>query len=212
MIPPFSESTRYDYPLTPDSVVIDAGGFEGNWAAVIAARYDCTVHVLEPVSRFRERIDRNRRLLMHAKATVHPWGVAAQERHAVFHVAGDSSGEWAFGLPDEETVRLRGIGEVLAELAPNGCALLKLNIEGAEFEVLEWLVGNTRCRVVAGGQIGAWQTVKGAEHLLPDNIQVQFHSTMANAEARYDAIAAGLSRTHELTWQSKWCWENWRRK
>lgn len=201
MIPPFSEPLRHDYPLTPDSVVLDCGGFEGNWAAEIAGRYNCTVHVLEPVARFRERMDRNRRLLMHPKVTVHPYGVAAQSRHAVFHVAGDSTGEWSYGLPDEETVRLRGIGEVLAELAPGGCALMKLNIEGAEFDVLEKLLEHI-----------VIPNFPGAVSPLPDNIQVQFHHGLVeNDEARYESIADRLSLTHELTYQSKWCWENWRR-
>ena len=33
MIPVFTEGMRHEYPLTPDSVVIDCGGFEGNFAA-----------------------------------------------------------------------------------------------------------------------------------------------------------------------------------
>jgi hypothetical protein len=47
----FQESDRYDYPLTPDSFVIDAGGYEGNWAAEINHKYRAHVLVFEPVQR-----------------------------------------------------------------------------------------------------------------------------------------------------------------
>ena len=33
---------------TPDDVVFDIGGFEGNWAGDIQARFGCEVHVFEP--------------------------------------------------------------------------------------------------------------------------------------------------------------------
>ena len=45
----FSEQLRYEYPLTDNSVVIDAGGYEGNWFKQIYERYQCHIHVFEPV-------------------------------------------------------------------------------------------------------------------------------------------------------------------
>ncbi len=179
----FTEAMRHDYPLTPDSCVIDCGGFEGNFAKIITEKYGCCVQVLEPVKRFRDSMHRSPLIL------VHPYGVAGESRDALFNVGGDSSGEFATGLPHFETVQLRAIGYVLAELAPKGCDLLKLNIEGAEFEVLEMMVST------------------GAR--LAKNIQVQFHRNVPDYEARYEAIAVGLSYTHHLTYRAPWCWENW---
>ncbi len=183
---PFTESMRHDYPLTPNSCVIDCGGFEGNFAKIISEKYGCCVHVLEPVKRFRDSMHRSPLIL------VHPYGVAGESRDAKFNVGGDSSGEFATGLPHTETVQLRAIGHVLFELANKGCDLLKLNIEGTEFEVLESLL-----TMVMPSLAGV------------KNIQVQFHRNVPNAEARYETIAVGLSRTHHLTYRAPWCWENW---
>lgn len=199
---PFTDAARYEYDLAPSSVVIDCGGYEGNFAKIIAEKYGCTVHVLEPVKRFRDSMHRGPRI------GVHPYGVAAVTREATFHVAGDSSGEWTHGLPNTETVKLLAISDVLGGLAPNGCDLLKLNIEGAEFEVLESLLSHG---LIIGKEPNARGVCPSMNHIR--DLQVQFHHGLVpDSEARYEAIAAGLSLTHELTWRHPWVWENWRRK
>jgi hypothetical protein len=38
-----------EYDLNADSVCIDIGGYEGQWASDIFGRYGCTIHVFEPV-------------------------------------------------------------------------------------------------------------------------------------------------------------------
>lgn len=42
------EAKRWDITLTPDDVVFDIGGFEGNCTGDIHARFGCEVHVFEP--------------------------------------------------------------------------------------------------------------------------------------------------------------------
>lgn len=44
------------------------------------------------------------------------------------------------------------------------------------------------------------------------NFQVQFHKFVNGYEKRYKAIAASLSKTHELTYRFPFVWENWRLK
>jgi hypothetical protein len=50
------EELRYAYPLTDDSLVIDLGGYKGQWASDIYARYNCRVFIFEPVKVFHEKI------------------------------------------------------------------------------------------------------------------------------------------------------------
>jgi hypothetical protein len=40
---------RLEFDPSPDGVVLDVRGYEGQWASDIFARYGCRIHVFEPV-------------------------------------------------------------------------------------------------------------------------------------------------------------------
>lgn len=90
-------------------------------------------------------------------------------------------------------VVIRSIKDVFEELDITEIDLMKLNIEGSEYDVLECMIEH-----------GLHTKVK--------NIQVQFHRLTENYEARYRAIQAALSKTHQLTYEFTYIWENWERK
>ena len=48
---------RFDYDLTPESVVLDVGGYEGQWASDLYARQRCQIRIFEPVREFAQLID-----------------------------------------------------------------------------------------------------------------------------------------------------------
>ncbi len=179
---PFTESLRYEYPLTPDSVVMDCGGYMGDFADTIFNRYGCTVHVWEPVSSYyaicMERFKEN------DKVHVHNCGVGGSTRKSFFRTKGSMAGPWADD-GEAEAVELIDIANIA------GADLLKLNIEGGEFEVLERLLGS--------GDITRFK-----------NLQIQFHPVVPNCAERYETIRRLLSLTHELTWDYDWTWQNWK--
>jgi hypothetical protein len=73
-------------------------------------------------------------------------------------------------------------------------AVLKINIEGAEYVLLQYIISK-----------GLHKNIR--------NLQVQFHLIEGqNCEELYSLIASALSETHELTWRYPFVWENWRRK
>ena len=72
--------------------------------------------------------------------------------------------------------------------------LIKINIEGGEYEVLESLL--------EAGMISIFK-----------NLQIQFHDFIIdNAEERMKNIQIQLSKTHEITYQYNFVWENWKIK
>ncbi len=190
---PFTEAMRYDYPLTADSLVIDAGGYEGNWAAEIHKRYGCPVMVFEPVARFHHALAE--RFKDTPKITVSPCGFGGADcsagKDVEFHVQNDSTGAFA-GSPDKEMVRLFAASYIIGGM-DRDIDLLKLNIEGMEFDVLENLLDRERVARIK-------------------NIQVQFHPIVPDHVARYQKIRERMEATHELTYWAPWCWENWRLK
>ena len=180
----FTESMRYDYPLTPDSVVWDVGGYEGNFAAQIYLKYRCRVRVFEPV--FTGKVINT---LGHYPIEVSPVGLGGRQRTEKMRIKGDSTGLFADSGEEIDVV----IVDASALLDADHIALLKLNCEGAEYEILERLL-----------ETGDAQRIR--------DIQVQFHTCAPHWQERYDAIAAGLGVTHELTYRAPFCWENWRLK
>jgi hypothetical protein len=47
---------QFEYALDEHSLVLDLGGYEGQWTSDIVARYGCRVHVFEPVPEFAAAI------------------------------------------------------------------------------------------------------------------------------------------------------------
>ena len=78
-------------------------------------------------------------------------------------------------------------------MAGNVVDLLKINIEGGEYELLEGLIasGNIKC----------------CKH-----VQVQFHTAGRDWAGRYSEIRAALDRTHRITFDEPFCWQNWDRR
>lgn len=195
MTKPFEEKDRYEIPgLGPDSLVLDIGGYEGNWGRLICERYGCRVHIFEPVGRFYREI--MNRLLNHPqreRMTVHHFGVGSTTRKDRFRIHGDMTGAFATG-DEVEDVELLGIADLLQMPVFAGKQfVLKLNCEGAEFQILEAMIEHDLLRYA-------------------DVIHVQFHPVVASYQARHDAIVAALLKTHDHTFQAAWCWDGFTRR
>ena len=186
------EALRLDYDLASDSVVLDVGGFEGQWASDLYARFRCRIHVLEPVCEHAAAIAR--RFERNPDIRVHAFGLAATTREEVIHVGGVGSSLFERGSNGRvETVRLVAAAEFLRDEGLREIALAKVNIEGAEYELLE--------HVLDAGLAPRFR-----------DLQVQFHEFVPDAAMRMRAIQERLAETHELTWQDRFVWENWRRR
>jgi FkbM family methyltransferase len=182
---PFTESLRYDYDLTAADVVIDAGCYEGRWAAEMSQRYGCTVHAFEPVPDFFHRC----LVAFQNNPRVHVRHLALGDRIGLTQIGvnGDSSGMFNASASRQVEVPTTTLQRVLAELELKEIAVLKLNVEGAEFPILEHALDN--------GYIAAFR-----------EIQVQPHHIAPDSEQRWAKILDRLSRSHETTFAEPWCW------
>lgn len=184
------QTLRIDYDIAAGEVVLDVGGYEGQWASDIFGRYLCEVHVFEPVPAFAHNIQRRFARNPH----VHVHGHALGSSDGEFSMVVSENASSAF-IDDAASVSVpvRAFAGWLAQHQIGGIALMKVNIEGGEYELLD--------HVIAAG-------------LLPRirNLQVQFHDFVPQAEERMAAIQQALSRTHRLTYQYPFIWENWARK
>lgn len=184
---PFTESDRYEYPLTADSVALDCGVHQGTFAHMLHAKYGCRIIGFEPIAEFyRQSVER---LQPFPKIAIRNVGVGATTRRERMVLKGDMTGIYADN-PTAEEVQVVAIGGILAGLGD--VDLIKINIEGMEFEVLESLLAD------------GW-----ASRLR--NIQVQFHPIVPDCERRHAEIRRALLTTHHLTYDAPWCWENYAR-
>ncbi len=181
---------RFEYPLNADSTVLDLGGYKGQWASDLFARYQCRIHVFEPVESFARQIQD--RFSTNDKIDVYAFGLGGSTRTEQICLAADGSSIW--GSSDEvEEIRIVDAADWITEQHLSSIALVKINIEGGEYELLD--------RLIESGMV---------EQI--DNLQIQFHNIAPNSRSEMERIQQQLQRTHAPTYQYDFVWENWKRK
>lgn len=183
------QKLRLDYDLNSDSVVLDLGGYRGEWAHDIHTRYGCTVHVFEPVKSFADGIVA--RFQGNPAIHVHCCGLGKQTRTERIGLSADASSMFQSNGA-VESIQLVDAADWFQQNKVSHVDLMKINIEGGEYELLERLLESGLASRV-------------------ENIQVQFHNLAPDSEARMKAILQGLHATHQPTYQYHFVWENWQR-
>lgn len=182
----FEEKMRYDYALNSKSLVLDIGAYEGHFAALIHNKYACDVSMFEPLT---ENYHKCMRVLSVMPVfRVYKKGVGGSNKKELIHIENDRSGKFSKG--ETEEVEILDIKDVVGNKKID---LIKINIEGMEYELLERVI---ECDL---------QT-----QLI--NIQVQFHDYAPNFKERYEKIREKLLETHELTFDFPFLWQNFRLK
>jgi FkbM family methyltransferase len=190
------KNLRLEYPLNPNSIVVDIGGYEGDWTAEISARYDCVIYILEPVKSFYTNIQN--RFKNNSKIKIFPFGLGANDEELDIAVMSESSSVFRDkNQRHQDTLKqrivLKGINSFIRDNNISTIDLMKINIEGGEYDLLESLIASGFIRNI-------------------QNVQVQFHDFVENAETRMNDLKNKLSETHELTYEYVFVWENWRRR
>lgn len=180
--------------LNSESVVFDVGGFDGDWSARVFEKYRPNIYCFEAHPEFSKNIAER----FQATPKVHVLEYGLTDRNGTLPL---SANEMATTLyvdqrearkPAGETLHatVRDIVEAMDALAPKGIDLIKLNIEGGEYDLLERMIAADRLRDVAC-------------------FNIQFHEWFDGAAARRRRIQKALRRTHHQTWGYDWCWEQW---
>jgi len=180
---------RLNYELNEDSVVFDLGGFEGGWSADIVEKFNCNVYIFEPVQVYYEKIVD--RFKSNSKVRAFNIGLCNKNELVDIFYNGDSS-SMIFKTSTVEKIQIKNICDFLDDIKINKIDLIKINIEGAEFDLLDEIIN------------------RGYQDKF-DNIQVQFHKMFDDCYERRDAIRKKLSETHHLTYDYTFVWENWKK-
>ena len=191
----WGEEYRFRYPLSGGGIILDAGAFHGVYASWCRERWPrCRVISFEPASAFfKDAQDRHK---SDVAVEVHNYGLGAKTRPVPFVVRGDSTSAFLPLDGEVETVTIRDIAEVWEELKLDHVELLKLNIEGGEYEVLPRLI-----------ETGLVKRIRF--------LQIQFHwyGGIVEPDASQARIREALAKTHVEEFRvgphGAWTWESW---
>jgi FkbM family methyltransferase len=184
------ESLRLFYnDLDSNSLVFDLGGYKGQWTSDIFSIYQCKIKVFEPVKIFFNRIEI--RFKKNKNIDVYNFGLGKENKDTYISIKKDSSSIYKKDGIKEKIVIKKAI-DFFEENNIKEINLMKINIEGSEYDLLDHLI--------ATGLINRI-----------NNIQVQFHKFVPNSMERMKEIQNRLIKTHMLTYQYLFVWENWKK-
>ena len=182
------EKLRYDYELNRDSLVIDVGGYKGQWASDIYARYNCRIMVFEPVNQFADKIEK--RFKRNTKIEVFCFALGKKRRQELIAVSDDGSSVYRNSAEKSETIQFEDVSEFFDRRDIMHVDLMKINVEGGEYELLPRLFEKDLISRI-------------------NYIQIQFHNIGPDSNAQMETICRELLKTHRPTYQYKFVWENW---
>jgi FkbM family methyltransferase len=179
--------------INVDDVVIVLGGYLGDSVAAYRDKFKCRVIAYEPIDEFYNVI--SQRFETDSKVIIHKNAISGTGGPININLDGDSTSMFSSNLNKVIQLNAIGIVEVLRQAQGSKVAgsnlFIEMNIEGAEFEILEVLFSN-------------YDLSLGVSGLL-----VQFHPFVDNFEFRRAKIHTQLSNYLEPRFIYPWVWEYW---
>lgn len=183
------EYLRLEYNLNQDSIVFDIGGYVGDFAEKISKKFGCKIYLFEPSQSFYkkclERFKDNKNILC--------FNYGVGDLNGDFILSNDneaSSTKRKISDKEGEKIKIKKISDIIEELKVNNIDLMKINIEGGEYDLLPFLINENLILKI-------------------NNIQVQFHNFVPNAVKKREEITNLLKNTHKNDWSYYFVWENW---
>ena len=173
-------------PIGSEDTVVDVGAFAGAFTTEICWRFGARCVAVEPVPSFCRML--NERFSGNGRVRIVEAAIGASDSEIELRLQNDST--TAYASPGGERIRAPCIdsARLVKEAAP--VALLKLNVEGAEYDALDRLVST---ELLAGIR----------------SVLVQFHRVAPDSEGRRERIRKALAVTHREVFSYPFVWERW---
>ena len=181
---------RHD--LGPQSLVLDVGAYVGDWTAEIVSRYGSEVIAFEPLPYYYGAL--MRRFEQTEQVDVRPYGLAEVSGPSSMGMAQMGSSE--FLKKNRVDVMMRDVTAVFRGWSGREVDLMKVNIEGGEYKLLQRMIDEDLLRKVR-------------------KLMVQFHeqwpSRLESGPWRKSLIER-IEVTHQSEFTYPFVWESWIRR
>ena len=187
---------RFNYNLDENSIVFDLGGFKGNFSSDLYARMPCKIYIFEPIKKYHLII--KNRFKLNNMIKIFPYGLSDKTESNFIEIKGECSSTFINKYENYENktiekIKLFDIDEFIEEKNINKIDLMKINIEGGEYNVIQRLIEKNKV-----------QNIK--------YLQIQFHILDKKSKIKRDYIRKLLQKTHNCEYCYEFVWENWIRK
>lgn len=176
------------YPLNPDSLVIDVGGYTGYFSDKINSLYNPHLIIFEPVKKYYKVLKskyRNKR-----NVEIYNYGLANKNSLRKIYLSND--GTSLIKKSDKsEKIKLVDVASFLNKFKLVN--LISINIEGAEYDVLDRIIET--------------KLIKKIKFL-----QVQFHNFIPDSQENRKRIVNKILKTHKIRYSYPFVWESFEMK
>lgn len=129
----------FDLPVKTGGLIIDAGGYKGDWSAGMIARYGCRSEIFEPVPEFYNHclkfFEKNKLVRVHGVA------LGGNDRLTKFTFSDNGTSEHKNSIENFYIdVKVMNIDRFFSESVSDKIDCFKMNIEGGEYELIERLI------------------------------------------------------------------------
>jgi FkbM family methyltransferase len=179
------------FELKKDSVIFDVGGYMGDFAQICIDRYENPkIYIFEPVLSFYEKIVQ--RYKNNENIKVYNFGLSDITRDEYISTNGDASSIYSQNDKTEK-IKLKSIKEFLFEEQIFQVDLIKINIEGEEYRLLEYLSSIPELNVF-------------------ENYLVQFHGFVDGYVEKRNSILEKVSVYYDTIFNYEFIFEGWTQK
>jgi FkbM family methyltransferase len=180
-----SLSTTYD--IDDSSIVFDIGAYRGDWSDIIFNKYHCNIYCFEPITEFYKAICS--RFATNNKIKIFNYAVGGNTRKDKIVFLKDGSSMHQIGDIKLE-ILVKSMHDILNSCNLSKIDVLKLNVEGSEYEILEHLIVTKHINKFR-------------------NLFIQFHREVDGYVQKRDNIIFNLNKTHKRVFNYEMVWEKW---
>ena len=179
------------YPLNENSIVIDLGGYHGVWATEIINKYNPHMMLVEPIPQFYDHLIN--KFKDNPKVKILNCGISTNSHKGKLFLNADGTSKYIVNDRPID-VNFITITEILNEVVETydreQIDLIQINIEGEEFPLLEQMLDEG--------------TIKKF-----NNIQIQYHTSIENAEERREKIQERMGEYFNKIYDVPFVFEGW---
>ncbi|MFK7758664.1 MAG: FkbM family methyltransferase [Phycisphaerales bacterium] len=140
----------YSKALGPNSIIYSAGvGEDTSFDELLISKFNCMIHAFDPTPKSIDYIHNRRQLQnLDGRFKLYEWALSAKDGSAKFYLPTNQDhvsaslieGESRKG--DTVEVQCKSLLSIMKALNHEAIDLLKIDIEGSEFEIIDYILNN----------------------------------------------------------------------